>query len=95
MDKNLKDHRQIGAELDLFSFHEYAPGAVFWHHKSDTLQSKIRSATLQKIPYLGIIGDKEIEKNSISIRALSGEDLGILELSQFLEKLKKEIEKKV
>jgi len=65
------------------------------YDKSDTLQSKIRSATLQKIPYLGIIGDKEIEKNSISIRALSGEDLGILELSQFLEKLKKEIDKKV
>ncbi len=28
-----KDHRQIGQELDLFSFHEVAPGAVFWHHK--------------------------------------------------------------
>lgn len=30
---NLKDHREIGRELDLFSFHEYAPGAIFWHHK--------------------------------------------------------------
>jgi len=30
---NLKDHREIGRDLDLFSFHEYAPGAVFWHHK--------------------------------------------------------------
>src|SRR4030042_6974919 len=29
----LKDHREIGRDLDLFSFHEYAPGAVFWHHK--------------------------------------------------------------
>ncbi|OGK28027.1 threonine--tRNA ligase [Candidatus Roizmanbacteria bacterium RIFCSPHIGHO2_02_FULL_40_13b] len=28
---DLKDHRQIGKELDLFSFNEYAPGAVFWH----------------------------------------------------------------
>lgn len=33
MSKSLKDHRQIGKELDLFSFHEYAPGAVFWHDK--------------------------------------------------------------
>ncbi|OGH17057.1 MAG: threonine--tRNA ligase [Candidatus Levybacteria bacterium RIFCSPHIGHO2_02_FULL_40_18] len=35
MDKNktLKDHRQIGQELDLFSVHEVAPGAIFWHHK--------------------------------------------------------------
>lgn len=30
---NLKDHREIGRELDLFSFHEYAPGAIFWHPK--------------------------------------------------------------
>lgn len=33
MSKNLKDHREIGRELDLFSFHEYAPGAIFWHPK--------------------------------------------------------------
>ena len=29
----LKDHREIGRELDLFSFHEYSPGAIFWHPK--------------------------------------------------------------
>ncbi|MEX2007374.1 MAG: aminoacyl--tRNA ligase-related protein, partial [Candidatus Levyibacteriota bacterium] len=29
----MKDHRQIGQELDLFSFHDVAPGAVFWHAK--------------------------------------------------------------
>lgn len=28
---DIKDHRQLGRELDLFSFNEYAPGAVFWH----------------------------------------------------------------
>src|SRR3989344_2797706 len=34
MDKHKnKDHRQIGQELDLFSFHDVAPGAVFWHPK--------------------------------------------------------------
>jgi len=31
--KNRVDHRQIGQELDLFSFHEETPGAVFWHPK--------------------------------------------------------------
>ena len=29
----LKDHRQIGQELDLFSFHDVSPGAVYWHAK--------------------------------------------------------------
>lgn len=63
--------------------------------KSDTLQAKIREATLQKIPYLCIIGDKEIEKNEISLRTRDGKDLGKLDLSQFLQKIKKEIDKKV
>jgi threonyl-tRNA synthetase len=31
--KTLKDHRQIGQELDLFSVHDVAPGAIFWHDK--------------------------------------------------------------
>ncbi len=63
--------------------------------KNDTLQSKIREATLQKIPYLGIIGDKEIEKNTISIRTLAGKDSEILEISQFLQKVTEEIDKKI
>ncbi len=33
MSKDLKDHRQLGKDLDLFSFNEYAPGAAFWHYK--------------------------------------------------------------
>src|SRR3990167_6934381 len=47
---NLKDHRQIGAELDLYSFHDTAPGAVFWHHKGyliyRSLQDYLRSELL-------------------------------------------------
>ena len=45
----LKDHRKLGRELDLFSFHEYAPGAIFWHPKGwsifKTLQDFIREKT--------------------------------------------------
>ncbi len=63
--------------------------------RSDTLQAKIREATLQKIPYLGIIGDKEIENNSISLRSRTGENLGVLSIPDFLAKVKEEIDKKV
>ena len=46
---NLKDHREIGRELDLFSFHQYAPGAIFWHPKGwliyRTLVDFIRAKT--------------------------------------------------
>ena len=45
----LKDHREIGRELDLFSFHQYAPGAIFWHPKGwliyRTLVDYIRKRT--------------------------------------------------
>lgn len=63
--------------------------------RSERLQAKIREATLQKIPFLGIIGDKEIENNSVSIRSRNGEDLGSLDLSHFLKKIEQEIDKKV
>ena len=46
---SLKDHREIGRELDLFSFHQYAPGAIFWHPKGwliyRTLVDYIREKT--------------------------------------------------
>ena len=45
----MKDHRQIGRELDLFSFHQFAPGAIFWHPKGwliyQTLVNFIREKT--------------------------------------------------
>jgi threonyl-tRNA synthetase len=63
--------------------------------RSERLQAKIRDATLQKIPYLGIIGDKEIESNSISARTRDGLDLGVMEISEFLKRVEEEIEKKV
>lgn len=54
---NLKDHRQIGQELDLFSVHEVAPGAIFWHHKGwiiyktlvEFIQSRIEGEGYQEI----------------------------------------------
>ena len=54
---SLKDHREIGRELDLFSFHQYAPGAIFWHPKGwliyRTLLDFIREKT-EKEGYMEI-----------------------------------------
>lgn len=65
--------------------------------RQETLQAKIREATLQKVPYMGIIGDKEIadSDNPISIRTRDGKDLGRIKLSQLLKDLKEEIDKKI
>lgn len=62
--------------------------------RQGTLQAKIREAALQKVPYMGIIGDKEIAQKAISVRTKSGEDKGQIELSRFLVQLKDDIDKK-
>jgi len=64
-------------------------------NRPERLQAKIRDGSLQKVPYLGIIGDREIENNNISVRTRDGKDLGQLKISSFLQKLKEEIDKKI
>lgn len=63
--------------------------------RSERLQAKIRDATLQKVPFMGIIGDKEIANEAIAVRSRTGEDLGQIKLPQFLLKLKEDIDKKI
>lgn len=63
--------------------------------RAETLQAKIRQATLQKVPFMGIIGDKEIESETLSIRTRNGKDLGQVRLSNFIKNIKEEIDKKI
>ena len=62
--------------------------------RSETLQAKIREATLQKVPFMGIIGDKEIAADAISVRLRSGEDKGSINTGEFSQKVKEDIDKK-
>ncbi len=63
--------------------------------RQETVSAKIRQATLQKVPYMGIIGDKETENGSIAVRKREGKDLGQINVSEFITKLKEEIDKKI
>jgi threonyl-tRNA synthetase len=58
----------------------------------ERIGKKIRTATLQKVPYMVIIGDKEIESNTLSIRSRDGKDLGSQSLDNFINILKTTIE---
>ena len=60
----------------------------------DTLGKKIREAEMQKIPYLLIIGDKEITANAVSVRERGKGDLGQMELDKFIYKISEEIKNK-
>lgn len=63
--------------------------------RNETLQAKIRDATLQKIPYLLIVGAKEQKSSKVAIRTRKGEDLGQMSTDQFKDKITQEIAKKV
>ncbi len=51
--------------------------------RSEKLGYKIRSAQMEKVPYMIIIGDKDMENNTISVRHRSGDDLGALSFEDF------------
>ena len=58
-----------------------------------TLGKKIRQSTLQKIPYMVIIGEKEAQsKDKIALRTREGKDLGQVSINEFLKKIKDQIE---
>ncbi len=63
-------------------------------NENETLGKKIRSAEMQKIPYLLIIGDREIEANSVGVRARGKGDLGAVKIDDFISRIKEEIIKK-
>jgi threonyl-tRNA synthetase len=62
--------------------------------RSERMNLKIREAQLAKIPYMFVVGDKEMDASKISLRLRSGEELGLLALSQFMDRVNPIIEAK-
>ena len=58
---------------------------------NESLGKRIRAAETQKIPYIGVIGEKEVEAGTVSIRARGGKDLGTLKIDEFVKNLQTEI----
>ena len=58
--------------------------------RAESIGKKIRESEKQKIPYMLIIGKKEVEAGTISVRGRGEKDLGAMKLEEFLEKIKKE-----
>ncbi len=59
--------------------------------REEKIGYKIREAQLQKIPYMLIIGDKEIEANAVGVRSRKEGDIGSLNVDEFIKKLQDEI----
>ena len=63
--------------------------------RNEKIGYKIREAQLQKIPYMLVVGDKEIEANAVAVRSRKEGDLGAINADEFLAKMQEEIENKV
>lgn len=79
VDEQLKD-QGIRTELDL---------------ANETVGNKIRKGEKDKIPYILVVGDKEVKKKAVAVRKRSEGDLGPQKLDKFIDQIKKEIENKI
>jgi threonyl-tRNA synthetase len=59
--------------------------------RGERMNAKIRDAQNQKIPYMLVIGDREVEQGTVSVRLRTEEDLGAMDLHSFIEQAQKDI----
>ena len=62
--------------------------------RSEKIGYKIRQAQLEKVPYMLIIGDKELEAGTVAVRSRKAGDLGAVPVDEFVARLMEEIESK-
>ena len=79
---------QVAAQLDGQGFR------VEVDHRSEKIGKKIREATLEKVPYMLVVGDRDMENGTVSVRRRSGEDLGAMSLEGFSALLREAVDTK-
>jgi len=63
--------------------------------KNEPLNARIRDTQLQKVPYMLIVGDREVESNTVARRGRSGKDYGPQSLNEFIKDLRHEIDNRL
>jgi len=63
--------------------------------RNEKITYKIREHSIQRIPYLVVLGDREVEKQQVTVRTQKGEDLGSMSIDGFIARLLKDIESRV
>ena len=59
--------------------------------RNEKIGFKIREHTLQRVPYLLVTGDREVEEGTVAVRTRSGEDLGAMSVEAFIERLEQDL----
>ncbi|MEH6542291.1 His/Gly/Thr/Pro-type tRNA ligase C-terminal domain-containing protein, partial [Halopseudomonas sp.] len=62
--------------------------------RNEKIGFKIREHTIQKVPYQLVVGDKEVESKTVTVRLRTGEDLGSMSIDAFIELLAQDITRK-
>ena len=60
--------------------------------RNEKIGFKIREHTLQKVPYLLVVGDREVEDRALAVRTRDGKDLGTLSLDALVEHLQEKVD---
>ena len=62
--------------------------------RNEKIGYKMREARNERVSYIGVIGEREVEDKTLSVRSTKKRELGTMDLDKFIEKLLKEIEEK-
>ena len=79
---------QVAAQLDEAGYR------VEVDHRNEKIGKKIREAQLEKVPYMLVIGDKEAESGTVSVRHRADGDLGVMDTAAFMSQLKELVDSK-
>ena len=85
-DRAAEYSREVSEKLDSAGFRSEVDS------RNEKIGYKIRSAQLEKVPYMLVIGDKEVEAGTVAVRTREGKDLGAMPLDAFLEKIGIEVQ---
>ena len=78
--------KQVTEKLQMAGFR------VELDERSEKIGYKIREAQLQKVPYMIVLGDKEVQANTIGVRSRKEGDIGAMSIDEFIAKVKVEVE---
>ena len=88
-DRAMDYAKNVAAQLDSQGFRVEVDG------RNEKIGKKIREATLEKIPFMLVVGDRDMEAGTVSVRTRTGEDLGAMSLTDFSALLANEVDNKI
>jgi threonyl-tRNA synthetase len=62
--------------------------------RNEKITYKIREHSIQKLPYIVVVGDKERDANTVAVRARGNVDLGVMPVDKLVERLRNEVDTK-